>query len=632
MRKRTLGGLVGLLALAVILIGINLFVQGRLADVQVDATQGRVYTLSKGTKEVLAGLKEPITLRLFYSRQLGSVLPTYGALEDRVQQMLTEYARLSNGKLRFETYDPQPYSATEDRAVAYGLQGVPLDQGGEQIYFGLAGTNQVDTERTIGFFKPEREAFLEYDLTKLVYELSNPKRPVVGLMTSLPMEGDPRAAMMGQKQTPWMALQELQEDFTVKDVGTDVQAIPPEMQVLMVVQPPKTLSEATQYAIDQFVMRGGHLLVMVDPQSEMAAQQPGPDGQPKFDNSSDLPKLFAAWGITYDPKIVVGDLSGAWRVRSSDASDQVQAVEYVAWYTIRDGISHNDPATADLSQVTVASPGAIGKKPGSDITLTPLLTATGEVGSIPVDKVAVAPDPAKILADFKPDHQSRVIAARISGVLHSAFTGPPTLPAGQKPDPNLPPYKAQTAGPANMVVMADTDILADRFWVRVGDFFGDQTAVPFADNGAFIGNIVGTLAGGDVLLGLRGRGVVARPFTVVDEIRQQSDARYRQTEEGLTKHLQDLEKQVSDLRSTGSGASQAVLTPAQQTAIDQARTDILDTRQKLRAVQLELRQDISDLETKLRLFNIVLVPAVLTLLAIVIALVNRGRRSRARTS
>jgi ABC-type uncharacterized transport system involved in gliding motility auxiliary subunit len=181
-----------------------------------------------------------------------------------------------------------------------------------------------------------------------------------------------------------------------------------------------------------------------------------------------------------------------------------------------------------------------------------------------------------------------------------------------------------------MVVAADTDIMGDRFWVRVADFFGQQTEVPFADNGAFVGNLVGTLAGGDVLLGLRGRGVTVRPFTLVDEIRQQSDARYRQTAEALTQHLTDVQKQLTALRGTGEGASQAVLTPAQQTAIDQARTDILDTRQKLRAVQLNLRQDISALETKLRLFDIVMVPAMLAALAIVIGLVNRSRRARAR--
>src|ERR1700712_5617756 len=177
MRNRLFGSIVGVIGVAILLIGINLFVGGRLAGVQADFTQGHIYSISQGTRTVLSDLKDPVTLRLFYSRKLGSVIPSYGALADRVRQMLDQYATLSNGKLKVVYEDPQPYSDVEDRALAYGLQGVPLDQGGEQIYFGLVGTNQLDTERTIAFFKPEREPFLEYDLTKLVYELSDPKRP-----------------------------------------------------------------------------------------------------------------------------------------------------------------------------------------------------------------------------------------------------------------------------------------------------------------------------------------------------------------------------------------------------------------------------------------------------------------------
>jgi ABC-type uncharacterized transport system involved in gliding motility auxiliary subunit len=528
MRNRLFGSVIGVIGAAVLLIGINLFVSGRLGNDQLDLTQGHIYTISKGTRTVLENLKDPITLRLFYSRKLGSVIPSYGALADRVKQMLDQYASLSHGKLKVIYEDPQPYSDTEDRALAYGLQGVPLDQGGEQIYFGLVGTNQIDTEKTIAFFKPEREPFLEYDLTKLVYELSDPKLPVVGLMTSLPMQGDPRAMMMGQKATPWVSLTELQQSFTVKTIPLETQKIDPDVQVLLVAQA-QHLSDTAQYAIDQFVMRGGRLMVMVDPHSEMQASTPGPGGQPPTETSSDLKKLFDAWGIEFDPKQVVGDLQGAWRVRSSNPQDRVQAVQYVAWFADRDGLSHDDPATVDLQQVTVASGGAISKKDGADITFTPLLTTSDQSEVFPVEKVEGNPDPAKLLASFKPDGKRRVIAARVRGVLKSAFTGPPELPKDVKPDADVPAYKAATDGPANLVVIGDSDILGDRFWVRTGDFFGQDTAVPFSDNGAFVSNLVGTLAGGDVLLGLRSRGVAVRPFDMVDRIR--SDAARRQRAE-----------------------------------------------------------------------------------------------------
>ena len=629
MRNRLFGSFVGVIGAAILLIGINLFVSGRFANDQLDLTQGRIYTISKGTRTVLNDLKDPVTLRLFYSRKLGSVIPSYGALADRVRQMLDQYASLSHGKLRVIYEDPQPYSDTEDRALAYGLQGVPLDQGGEQIYFGLVGTNQIDTERTIAFFKPEREPFLEYDLTKLVYELSDPKRPVVGLMTSLPMQGDPRAMMMGGKTTPWASLTELQQAFTIKTIPLETQKIDPDVQVLLVAQA-QHLTDPTLYAIDQFVMRGGRLMVMVDPHSDMQASTPGPNGQPPTDTSSDLAKLFDAWGIQYDPKQVVGDLQGAWRVRSSNPQDRVQAVEYIAWFAVRNGLAHDDPATVDLTQVTVASAGAISKKAGTDISFTPLLSSSDQSELFPVEKVEGNPDPGKLLAEFKPDGQHHVIAARVRGVLKSAFTGPPDLPAGTTREADLPPYKAQTDGPANLVVSADTDILGDRFWVRTGDFFGQDTAVPFSDNGAFVSNLVGTLAGGDVLLGLRSRGVSVRPFELVDSIRRDAEAHYRQTAETLQSHLTEVQKQLTDLRGASGPNAQAVMTPAQQTAIEQARSDILSTRQKLRSVQFDLQRDISALQNELRAFDIVLVPVILAILAIVLGLLRRRRRARAR--
>jgi ABC-type uncharacterized transport system involved in gliding motility auxiliary subunit len=355
---------------------------------------------------------------------------------------------------------------------------------------------------------------------------------------------------------------------------------------------------------------------------------------PPTDTSSNLKKLFDAWGIQFDTSEVVGDLTGAWRVRAN-ADDRAQAVNYVAWFNIRDGLNKNDPATADLNQVTVASAGFLRKADNAAIEFTPLLSSSPRSGLIPVEQVKV-PQPAKILAEFKPQGGERVIAARIRGVLKSAFTGPPARAPDQKRPDNVPEYKAQTDGPANLVVVADSDVLADRFWVRISDFFGQQTAMPFADNGPFVANLVGTLAGGDALIGLRSRGDTNRPFTLVSEMQSDAEAQFRQTEQALQKHLEDVEKQLRSLRSGSGeqggerGRAEAVITPEQRAAIDEARKDIVDTRQKLRAVQLELNRGISRLETSLRVFDIVLVPAVLAVVAIVIALLQRARRARAR--
>ncbi len=634
--RRMSFSIIGVIAAAAIAIGVNMFADTRLANEQLDLTQGHIYALSKGTKQVLGDLKEPVTLRLFYSRELGSTVPSYGTYADHVRQMLADYASQSGGKVKLEFFDPEPFSDTEDKAMAYGLQGVPLDQGGTQIYFGLAGTNLEDDERTIPFFQADRERFLEYDLTKLVYELSNPKRPVVGVMSSLPLDGDPRTLMMTRGQgpggQPYASSVLLRQTNTVKTVPTDAQVIDPDIQVLLVAEA-QNLSPATLYAIDQFVMRGGKLMAMVDPWSEAMAATPSPTGMPPTDTHSDLKPLFDAWGISFDPTKVVGDLTGAWRVRSGNGEGE-PAVSYVAWFNIRDGINHDDPATADLQQVTVASSGFLAKAPNAAIDFTPLLTSSDRSALLPVAQVTI-PDPAKLLAGFKPEGGPRVIAARIHGILKSAFQGPPPLPNDQKRPPGFPAHKARTDAPANMVVVADSDILADRFWVRTADFFGQQTATPFADNGPFVANLIGTLSGSDALIGLRSRGDTNRPFTLVASIQADAETKFRQTQQALQTHLEDTEKQLRALRSGGAEGDKAngdaVITPEQRAAIDAARQDVLNTRQKLRAVQLELNRDISTLSNEMRIFTIVLVPALLTILAIVMGIVQRRRRARARS-
>ncbi len=635
--RRLWTSVIGVVAVLAILVGVNLVAEYRLAQVKLDLTQQRLYTLAPGTRKILAELKDTITLRFYYSRTLGSRIPMYGAYSDRISEMLREYASASGGKVRLEFYDPEPFSQTEDRAVAYGLQGVPIDQSGEQVYFGLAGSNLLDDERTVAFFQPERERFLEFDLTRLVYELSSPKRPLIGLMSSLPLEGDPRAMMMTQNRSagqPWVSAIQLRQAFGVRNVPVDAQVIDAEIQVLVVAHA-QALSPNTLYAIDQFVMRGGRLMALVDPHSEAQAANPNPQtGQPPSDTGSNLATLFDAWGIGFDASQISADLKGAWRVRGSGGGG-AQAVDYVAWFNLRDGLNTNDPATAELTQVTVASAGSLSKKDGASIEFTPLLTTSELSGVVALDKVKSFPDPSRILAEFKPDGQRRVLAARIRGELVSAFKEapppPPEQPGVAKEKVTLAEHKAKTDGTANMVVVADSDILADRYWVRVQEFFGQQEATPFSDNGPFIANLIGTLAGGDALIGLRSRGTSLRPFDLVENMQRTAEARFRQTEQELTKHLDETQKKLTELRTgRGTQAANAVISEQQRETIDALRRDITDTRGKLRNVQLELRRDIRSLENQLRMFNIVLVPAVLAVIAIVLGIARRQRRARAR--
>ncbi|NKC30146.1 GldG family protein [Falsiroseomonas selenitidurans] len=632
--KRGFSALVALLLAAILAVGVNMLADRLLSRARIDLTENRLYTLSAGTRTVLQGLADPITLRVFYSRRLGAAIPLYGAYAERVRAMLEEYAAVSGGKVRLEFYDPEPFSETEDRAMALGIQGVPVDQSGEQVYFGLAGVNLLDDERTIPFFQPDRERFLEYDLTRLVWELSNPTRPVLGVISSLPLNGDPRAMMMRQPGVgqPFVVMNQLRNFYTVRDIAADAQVIAPDVQVLLVAHA-QNLPETMLYAIDQFVMRGGRLIALTDPHSESQASRPSPGQPPASDTSSSLPRLFQAWGIEAPSDKVVLDLRGAWRVRA-DPRDRVQAVDYVAWYNVpQEGLNRSEIATAELQQVTVASAGTVRAREGAALEFTPLVTSSTRSMLAEAAAVRTEPSPTRLLAAFQPDGQTHVIVARLRGVLSSAFEGPPPVPEGAERPADFPAHRARTEGPANLVVGNDSDILEDRFWVRTQDFFGQQVATPISDNGAFLINLADSMAGGEALVSLRSRGESLRPFALVEDIRRDAEAQFRQTERGLTERLEATERRLRELRQgggQGGAAANTVITPEQRAEIDAARAEIVRTRGQLRQVQLELRRDIERLETWLRIANIAAVPLLLTVFAIGLGVFRARRRAGAR--
>ena len=364
----------------------------------------------------------------------------------------------------------------------------------------------------------------------------------------------------------------------MKDVPLDAQVIEPDVQVLVVAHP-QGLSDAAQYAIDQFVMRGGKLFLLTDPHSESQASRPGPGGQPPANTASSLDRLLNAWGVEAPSDKVVLDLRGAWRVRAG-AQDRVQAVDYIAWYNLQgDSLNRSDVALAQLDQITVASAGEVRKREGGTVEFTPLLTTSPETMVVDAARVRQDPNPTRLLADFRSGNQRHVIAARLRGELASAFPdGPPALAEGQERPAGFPAHLAHTEGAANIVVVNDTDILEDRFWVRVQDFFGQQVATPISGNGALVTNLVDTLGGSDALISLRSRGESLRPFELVEDIRRNADAQYRQTERQLTQKLEETERKLRELRQgtpAGPGGernqNQSVITPEQRAEIDAAR-------------------------------------------------------------
>src|SRR5690348_3119431 len=435
---------VAIVCAAILFVAINVIAQHTLPSARLDLTQRHLYTLSDGSKKTLAHIDEPITLRYYYSPRLGDEVPSYGIYAQRVREMLEEYAALAKGKIRLEILDPEPFSPTEDRALAFGLQGVPIDQGGEQVYFGLAATNSTDDQQVIPFFQPDRERFLEYDITKIVHNLAFPKKPVVALITSLPLEGDMMAAMQGRPMQPMAVMEQLRPLYDVRTLGGDIASIDKDVDIVMIAQP-QNLSQKTLYAIDQFVLRGGKALVFVDPYSEMQASRPSQFNPPGAPHDSNLPKLFAAWGVEMLPKTIAGDRNRARRVNAGTSS-RVQAVDYVSWINLKkDSFNQNDPITADLSALNFASAGILHQKEGATTQFEPLVKTSVGGGKVPVEKVqSPMPDVAGILRDFKRDPSPLTIAARITGPAASAFPDGP--PKDEKKDAKADEKKDDNAG------------------------------------------------------------------------------------------------------------------------------------------------------------------------------------------
>jgi len=642
----------------ILLVAINAFSSVAFRGATLDLTQGGLYTLSDGTRKVLGDLQEPITLRYFYSQALGEAAPEYGTYAARVRELLERYVGLSHGKLKLEIYNPVPFSDEEDLAVSSGLQGVPVNQAGEQVYFGVAGSNSTDDEGSIPFFHPERERFLEYDLTSMVAKLANPKKKVVGLITALPMQG--QFMPQGGMQQPWVIMQQLNDRFDVKPIFDDASEIPADVDVLMIVQP-KRLGDKMRYAIDQYVLKGGKALVFVDPHSESDFTGPAFGGRP-IDTASDMPDLLGAWGVQLVPDRVVADALAAVRISVGEGAN-AKVIDYPLWLNLDDSaINPDDVVTAQLSRLTFGNAGELKAKEGSTVKMTPLVQSSAESMLVDANKVRIGPDFVDLVANFKPDNKRKVLAARLTGMATTAFPDGPPKPKEEKktteadkPAAAADKGAAKTNGdgkgdakseeekkyeaakaaqvkeskqPINVIVVADTDMLTDRFWVSVRDFFGQQMAVKTSDNADFAVNALDNLTGSDQLIGLRGRGVSSRPFTYVQELQSQAELRLRAQEQALTKKLEDAQKKLADVQTKADPGGKAILTPEQIKTIDEFRTEMINTRQQLRQVQRALRQDIDTLDARLKFFNIGLIPILVALVAIVLGVMRQQRRSR----
>lgn len=620
-----------LLVLLAGFFAVNLLAGRYVTGVRLDATEGSVYTLTKGSRAVAKSPDEPVKLTYYFSSAAARGQPDVESFARRVREMLREYARASGGKIELKEVDPEPFSEQEDDAVKAGLAGLPMPSG-MSLYFGLVGVNSVETREVVPFFDMRKERFLEYDLSRIVYSLATPKRRVVGLVTGLPLEGgfaiDPRTRQ--PMQTPgWRIVDEIKSLFEIRSLATPTE-IPADIDVLIVAHP-KELPEATLYAIDQFVLRGGRLLAFIDPLCE--ADQPGGMSVPG-PRSSSLTRLTDAWGVEMVPDQMVADEELALRVYVGDRNNP-EAVPYLVWLGCTDkALSKDDAVTGSLKQMILGTAGALRAKEGTTgaLTLTPIIHTTPKAMLMPTAALGMQPDPKALMKLYTPGNATLTLAARLSGKATTAF--PEGAPAPQAaegtppPPPPTSPALKESAGEVNIILVADCDLLADAMWVRMENFLGQQFARKVSDNGDFVMSALDNLMGSADLIAVRARRDTNRPFTVVDEMRRAADKQYMAELDVLEAKERDATQRLQELQAKRDDADKGLLlTPEQQAEITKLRDEQVTTRKAIREVKRRLRADIDTLGTQLKFINTAMMPLVVAFVAVLLGLARRARRA-----
>jgi ABC-type uncharacterized transport system involved in gliding motility auxiliary subunit len=637
MSNRTLLSVTGLAIGGALLVGVNMLAGGVVTGARLDLTENELFTLSQGTVNVLEKLEEPVKLEFYCSRK--EAQKYVESFARRVEEFLREYETVAGGKLELEIRDPLPFSEIEEQAIQAGLKayaGAPLSPD-EQLYFGLVGENLVGDVKTIPFLTPSREAYLEYDLTKLIFDLAHTKKTVVGLLSSLPIEGqmDPFNMRRNAPQ-PWAIVDQIREFYEVRTLQPSASAIDKEIEVLLIVHP-KGVQPSLAYAIDQFVLRGGKAMVFTDPYCQVDEPPSDPNNPLSgmmAPRSSELPSLFDAWGIAMPKDKLATDRKFATPV-SWQNRGRFEQVPFTAWPMVREeGIPEGEVATAELKAVSFRYPGFLEVKEGATTTFAPLLTTSTESQEIDVSTIQFSPDPAKLYGEFFPSQKVITLAARIGGKAKTAFpNGKPAAASGTDEEPPSEPpaeHLAESTGDINVVVVADADFLEDSSWVQVQNFLGQRIPIKMADNGDFVINTLDFMRGSTDLVTLRARGVSAYPFTVVEDIRRAAEASYRAEEQRLSDEKQKTERELNDLLSkSGENAEQVLMSAEVQSKVADLRKTLVDTNKRLREVRFNLNNDVESLGTWIKALNIAVMPLVVIVVALLTFFYRLNRRKPA---
>ena len=621
-KNRVVSG-TGLILATCLFIATIILANTALTTWRIDLTENKLFTLSQGTINILENLEEPVQLDFYLSQKAMSDFPLLANYGARVRDMLEEYAAHADGQLILNIIEPETFSEAEDQAVASGLRTVSANAAGDRVYFGMVGTNSTDDEKVIPFFQTNRESALEYDITKLIYNLAYPDKRVIGVISQLPIIGK------NEKDPSWTIINALKEFFEVRDLSDNIDSLNEQVDVLMLVHP-KKLDNQTLYAVDQFLLRGGKAIIFLDPLAEQDKTQPdpaNPNVMPKLD--SYLSELLDVWGIEMSKEKIVGDSNAAMRVQANSPRGP-QEIDYLPWLRLtEENFNADDFSTSELNLVHMGTVGSIEVKEDKGMTITPLIQSSMKSAKMERDLILFQRDPSVILNNFKSEEKKLLLAARINGLSKTVFPeGKPTeVDSEGNESEKLIDKDFVSEGEINIILVSDTDIMADHFWVRTQKMFGVDVPQPIANNGDFIINSIENLSGNTDMISLRGRGKYSRPFVKVEEIRKKAEAEFRQREKELQASLSETEKKIRDLQQEQGSEKSYLLNNKLTTEIEKFRNERLATRKELRGVQHELQKNIEKLGAQLRFINIGLIPLLITLLALMIGIYRANKRT-----
>ena len=640
MKKKLLFSPLGLTAIAITLL-FGVLVISLIPSLRIDLTEDRLYSLSEGTLSILSSLNEPIELMFFYSDSATEDVPQLRTYGNRVQELLREIVIASEGNLSLSVIDPEPFSEEEDLATQYGVRAVPVTQGGEGVYFGLVaakgGADVPDLLRateTMPLIRPDQEEFLEYEFMKIITQVSNPERTVIGLVTQLDIDGgfDP---MTGQGTQQWMIMDLVRQLYDVRRIDISSDSIEEDVDILMIVHP-QGLSDRFLYAIDQHILRGGDALLFLDPNADsMVGRSPQGNLIPAG-MSSELPGLLDAWGLEFDNSKVLTDNELALRVMMGQGQ---RAVPHLGMLGVQGNfLTQGDIITNRLETINLSSAGAISQSNEGGLSFEPLITSSSDAMLMDRSFVESVTDPNVLFDEFESENRSFVIAARLSGLIETAFPeGQPAIPVTEEEsnsddadeevsvaeetssevdvvnEESEIAHLSTSLEPTNIVVFADSDLLTDRLWVQVTQFFGQRIPQPFANNGDLVINAMDNLSGGADLSSIRSRGRYSRPFTKVLALQREADDRLREEESELSARVAETESALAALNTDEEGNPIGEITPEIQTEIDRFNGELIETRRRLREVRFQLTEDIEQLGSNLKAVNTALVPILLTL-------------------